>query len=363
MCLYPTLRKNKKYMANKKNGGKVPPLPYIKTKEGKLIQDERVLYVPTKCGKCMECMKAKSREWQIRMSEEIKDNKNGIFVTLTFSDEKIKELGEEINKIKIITGVKVTKDKNGKERKRYIYEESTRTKEIQGYDRDNEIAKLGVKRFLERWRKATGKSIRHWLVTELGHQGTENIHLHGIIFTDESDELIKEKWQDFVWIGERGKRYVSDRTINYITKYINKVDQIHKNYKPEILTSAGMGAGYIKRINAQGNKYKKNGKTNEAYRNDKGYKMSLPIYLRNKIYNEEEREKLWQEKLDKEKRYVGGEEIDISKGEENYTETVEYYRKINNRLGYGSNKINWDRRKYEHERRNINYITRTKKKE
>ena len=43
-------------------------------------------------------------------------------------------------------------------------------------------------------RKRTKKSIRHWLVTELGHEGTERIHLHGIIFTEEP-EIIETDWK------------------------------------------------------------------------------------------------------------------------------------------------------------------------
>ena len=50
MCLYPKLIKNKKYVPNKKNKGKVPTPP-----------DERVLWVPVGCGKCIECMKQKAR--------------------------------------------------------------------------------------------------------------------------------------------------------------------------------------------------------------------------------------------------------------------------------------------------------------
>ena len=43
MCLYPKLIKNKKYIANKKNGGVIPA-----------VFDNRVLLVPVKCNKCME---------------------------------------------------------------------------------------------------------------------------------------------------------------------------------------------------------------------------------------------------------------------------------------------------------------------
>ena len=76
MCLYPKLIKNKKYTKNKKNGGIIPT-----------VSDNRVLYVTAACGKCFECRKQKARAWQVRMSEELRENPNAIFVTLTISDE------------------------------------------------------------------------------------------------------------------------------------------------------------------------------------------------------------------------------------------------------------------------------------
>ena len=110
MCLYPRLIQNKKYIKNKKNKGNIPK-----------INDKRALLVPVGCGKCMECKKQKSRNWQVRLHEEIKSNKNGVFVTLTFNTEALKKLSKEIN--------------------------------ANGYELDNQITKLAVRRFLERWRK------------------------------------------------------------------------------------------------------------------------------------------------------------------------------------------------------------------
>ena len=81
MCLYPKLIKNKKYTKNKKNGGIIPT-----------VSDNRVLYVTAACGKCFECRKQKARAWQVRMSEELRENPNAIFVTLTISDESFEHL-------------------------------------------------------------------------------------------------------------------------------------------------------------------------------------------------------------------------------------------------------------------------------
>lgn len=320
MCLYPKLIKNRKYVANKKNKGIIPK-----------VKDKRVLYVPVACGKCMECKKAKAKEWQVRLSEEIKHDKTGKFVTLTFSEESLKELGKEI-------------------------------KILDGYEKDNEIATLATRRFLERWRKKYKKSVKHWLITELGQTNTERIHLHGILFTGNKEDISKiwkyghinigtEKWNDGKLIQE-GKNYVSEKTVNYMVKYVNKTDKMHKEYNSKILTSPGIGKGYLKRDDAKKNKYKKQ-ETNEEYRTRTGTKLGLPIYYRNKIYTEEEKELLWLEKLDEEIRWVDGNKIDVSENLDGYYNALEAARKKNKILGYGDDSINWERKRYERERRKM----------
>ena len=318
MCLYPKLIKNRKYIANKKNGGVIPA-----------VSDKRVLMVAAGCGKCMECKKQKAREWSVRMQEEIRHNKNGKFVTLTFSNESIKELAEGI--------------------------------ELEGYNLDNEIATKAVRRFLERWRKKYKKSVKHWLITELGGNGTENIHLHGIIWTNESAETINEIWKyGFTWIGDNNNGgYVSDQTINYITKYVTKTDLKHSEYNSKILCSPGIGVNYTERIDSKLNKYKDE-ETKETYTTRQGIKLALPIYYRNKIYSEEEKEKLWINKLDQNVRYVLGQKIDITNGEEEYYKALKYAQEKNTRLGYGNDKRNWELKKYENERRNIKTLERIK---
>jgi hypothetical protein len=328
MCLYPRLIRNKKYIPNKKNGGKIPPLPL--NKEGN--PDKRVLVVPIKCGNCIECRKRKSNDWLVRLSQEIKDNKNGVMVTLTFSNESILNLTNDIQK------------KTNKK----------------GYDLDNEIATLAVRRFTERWRKKYKKTVRHWLVTELGHNGTENIHLHGIIFTDKPHQEIRNIWQyGYVYLASEHKGYVNQKTVNYCVKYVHKLDMKHKAYKPKIFASKGIGKGYVKTKNFSLNKFK--GKdTRETYINEQGYKFALPIYLRNKAYNENEREKLWQLKLDEMIRYVNGIKIDISKGLKEYKEAVKHARKLSQRYGY-TGIISYQDKIYENQLRDIMIKKRVQK--
>lgn len=323
MCLYPKLIKNPKYRSTKKNGGNIPP-----------ILDQRVKYVPIGCTRCMECKRQKANAWRVRLLEDIRTNTNAQFITLTLSNESYYELDQEINE------------------------------NLEGYERDNAIATLATRRFLERWRKRYKRSVRHWLVTELGHKGTENIHLHGFIWTDDH-RAISEIWKyGFVWDGynKNGQRinYVNDKTINYCIKYVNKQDLDHKEYNAKILTSPGIGANYTTRSDAQKNKFK-GSKTKETYTTRTGHELSLPIYWRNKIYNEEEREKLWLQRLDKMERWVCGEKVSIKKNYHAYDALVEWHRRINKQLGYGTDEKNWERIQYEKHRRNIINETRLNK--
>lgn len=328
MCLFPRLIKNPKYRANKKNGGNIPePI------------DKRVMTVPIGCGYCMECMKKKANNWKVRLLEDIKTNTNGKFITLTFSNESYTELANEINKKR--------KDK------------------IKGYTLDNEIATIATRRFLERWRKHNKKSVRHWLISELGQKNTEHLHLHGIIWCDKIEEIEKRWTYGYVWKGKKHRNtgeiinYVNEKTIGYITKYVTKVDFIHKYYKPVILCSPGIGNNYINTHNFIKNLY--NGKeTKETYTFRNGFKSSLPIYFRNKAYTEEEREHLWLKKLDEGIRWVGGEKVK-EENEEGYNALVKWYREKNRELGYAEPE-NWDTIKYEQERRILKQQERFRRK-
>ena len=117
---------NKKYTRNKKNGGNVP-----------IIKDERTRYVPIGCGICIECLKQKANSWNIRLQEEYKSNNLAQFFTLTFSEEKIKELSTKYSKVNSGT--------------------------LTDPHQNNELAIFAVRYFLERWRKKYKKSVKHSL--------------------------------------------------------------------------------------------------------------------------------------------------------------------------------------------------------
>lgn len=309
MCLYPKLIKNPKYKNNPES-----------------IKDLRTGFVPIACNNCKECYKKKATQWRIRLYEEIKnkDKGRGYFVTLTFSTESLIDIDKAI------------------------------PPNIDGYNRDNGIVIYAVRHFLERWRKKYKKSLRHWFITELGHGETEHIHIHGLIWTKENFEEVRTIWKyGFVFPRERqiSKNYVNSKTINYIIKYCTKLDKNHKYYKPIILTSNGIGG------NAIITDYEKQ---KDKYRNAQGYEMSLPMYYRNKIYTEEEREEKWIEKLDKGKRWVNGREVENS-NIKLINKLLKEGQEASEAKGYIGDKANWEDKQHENEQRNLIREIRHKK--
>lgn len=148
--------------------------------------------------------------------------------------------------------------------------------------------------------------------------------------------------------------YLSAKTVNYIVKYINKMDADHKEYKPKVFTSAGIGSSYMSKKYT--NRFRKEN-TNEKYKTSTGAEIPLPNYLRNKIYTDEEREQLWLDKLDKNERWVMGQKAE---NDEHYYRLLEQARGKNKKLGYGDDEINWTRRNYENEQRNLKFMERIK---
>ena len=130
MCLYPKLIPNKRYLPTKKNGG-VPPV----------CPDERLRYVTAACGdRSIVTGKQKQRQWVVRMSEENRQTPNAYFLTLTIEDKSYKKLKQK-DKLKD----------------------------------DNDIATKAIRLCLERVRKLTGKSVKHWFITELGNDKSSKI--------------------------------------------------------------------------------------------------------------------------------------------------------------------------------------------
>lgn len=271
MCLYPRTILNPKFKPNKKNGGKPP-----------VCTDERLRYIQIKCGMCLECRKQKKREWITRLSEEIRNDNQCHFMTLTIDDEHMKTLSE---KYKI--------------------------------DKPNDIATKAMRLYLELIRKHTKKSVKHWAITELGEK-KGRIHLHGIFWGNA--KTLMEKWRfGFTFKGS----FVNEKTINYITKYMLKQNPYDLNFQGKVLCSKGIGMAYFEREDVKRHAFKGE-KTKETYKMRNGAEVALPEYFKRKIWTEEEREKLRLIKDEKGIGYIMGQKY----------ETADEYKKHNLLLTY-----------------------------
>ena len=126
-------------------------------------------------------------------------------------------------------------------------------------------------------------------------------------------------------------------------KYVTKFDIKHKNYKPIICTSNGIGSNY---------KVSPSEKNEDKYRTEKGYKLTMPIYYRNKIYTEDEREELWIKKINENIRYIGSSKV---KGDEveSILQLLRQERELNKIDGYGGEEEKYNEKDYENHLRDI----------
>lgn len=287
--------------------------PRYKGEARRLCKDERTLWVTVGCGNCYECRKQKANSWRIRLCEEIKEHEYAYFITLTFSPESLRKLCDHY--------------------------ETTET---------NAVAGIALRKFLERYRKKNKHSLRHWIITELGHEGTERIHMHGIIFDKEpwNNAKLESYWQ--YGAADTGK-YCNIQTINYIVKYVTKIDTVHKDYKAQIFASPGIGSSYLKTFEAKTSYKYRPHNSREFYTLKNGVKVGLPIYYRNKLYSEREREKLWTDRLDKGTLWCNGIQLDninTPEGWEEYMKVLKEQQQWNKAIGYGSTDDEWKKREY-----------------
>jgi len=245
-CLHPICIRKKEYPFNN---------PYFEVFDDE-TQVEYTRLVP--CGKCIECLRTRSKNWRIRLFEEYKHVNDAKFVTLTFAPDQYEKLKSDV-----LNGSNVYRkrfyDKSGLEpvylglvphlrvkSRKFLLKQEYEYKPLIGKFLDQQIASLAIRRFLERYRKVYRVSLRHWLITDYGHRGTERLHLHGIVFDAKCSSIrahrtlinfdkFRSLWSyGHVWLG-----WCTDRSINYITNYITKIQD------SKVFVSPGLGKSFL----------------------------------------------------------------------------------------------------------------------
>ncbi len=125
----------------------------------------------------------------------------------------------------------------------------------------------------------------------------------------------------YTYIGD----YVNSKTINYITKYMLKINENCPEFVGKVFCSQGIGKGYENSTNARRNRYQRE-RTIETYKAEDGRELPMPKYYHDKIYSEEEREKLWIIKQERGYRYIGGEKCSTEDLEE-WDNLTRYYQR------------------------------------
>ena len=282
MCLNPVKILNPAYSVSKKN-----PL-----NDRKPI-DERLRFIEVPCGHCPECRYKKKMSWQIRLQEHNKYMSmigyKGYFVTFTFSEQSLTKLAHYSHSADALI-----------------------------------ICTNAIRLFRDRFRKSSYSDIsdlHYFLIPELGHQNTERLHLHGIIWLDRRlPEIHKDKYVKPRTYGSTlsnvwtyGNIYfghnISNKAINYITKYMLKKDNDHPDFNPNPYHSRYLGDNFI----SEHLHYKFSGvNTITQYRLDNGKLTSLPSYYLHKLYTPLEREFLQVQLLDTEYKYIHGVKVHSS---------------------------------------------------
>ena len=108
-----------------------------------------------------------------------------------------------------------------------------------------------------------------------------------------------------------------------------------KNFIPKVLASPGIGNNEFEKSFDAARARFKGKETEDNYITKNGEIKALPHYLRNKIYNDNQKEYLWMNKLDNGVRYINGIEIRPEEPETKYLDILREAQRRNERNGFG----------------------------
>lgn len=213
--------------------------PYIKEINGQ--------YVALPCGKCIDCYKNYSYDWRFRLRQEVIRCPNYWWVTLTYNDRNLP------------------------------------TCNVDGHE-ESCVIKSEVQNFLKRLRQRLGfPELRYFAVGEYGKHNRAHYHL--LIFTH-AWKNVHQAYIDIAWSwcvrgDSNGFVYVKRGEIgkiNYVTKYVNKLDLRHHNAKPFRLMSKSLGLSFLSPAMIE---YYRQSKIRQVYDGNRTFR--LPRYYIRKL--------------------------------------------------------------------------------
>lgn len=221
------------------------------------------VYLDVGCGFCASCQKRRLNSYRMRLMYECEKYPNTLYLTLTFTDDALKEYKNDYNR--------------------------------------------AIKEFLDSFRKKFGKGVKHFFISEFGDD-THRIHYHGLLFNvpktcTEFDvdsiwnRAYGKKRKDFkkfvgVFKNPRGIVDVSwlregPKAASYICKYLTKDYDSPTEKRPRVLISNGVGLGYLSPVQVHLHR-----STLSPFLAFNGRKYALPKYYKDKIFDQDLKDRI-----------------------------------------------------------------------
>lgn len=261
------------------------------------------------CGRCDACLVRQCKEWEYRLREELRNNADAYFITLTYSDEHlpIQEFIEEDSGAIFYDAVACKKDLDK-------FHHDFRRK-LDAYD----------------------TKLRYYLISEYGPT-TQRPHYHGIYFFskpidwDTVDRIARSCWPS----PNISVSVVTEFRIKYVSEYCFTRQNLPDHLpKPLRLTSRrpGIGADYVSKLKDWHNQDPENRVYCPGY---EGEKFNMPRYYREKIFPkpflQERARQLEEQKFQEEYDRENSPDFDASKFYRDRYEQMKDYGKRVHRL-------------------------------
>lgn len=241
-------------------------------KNGKEYYDD----VKVACGTCLPCRKRKLQQWSFRLMQEDKNSSQSLFVTLTYDNNTV-----PITKRGFMT-----------------------------------LIKQDLQKYFKRLRKRSKDKIKYYAVGEYGSI-TKRPHYHIILFNATPEDAIAAWSLDEKLIGNVDIGRVSEASVAYVLKYVNKQQEYIPDWKdieqPFKLGSTGLGKNYLTHAIQ---KYHKDD-IERNYVQSGTHKVAMPRYYRDRIYDDQDKaeqaqwiQKLQREKIVELKKQIGDQDYD-----------------------------------------------------
>lgn len=237
-------------------------------------------WLPLPCGRCPPCKKRRVDGWVFRLMQEDRVSTSAHFITLTYAPKYVP----------ISPNGFMTLDKS--EFPRFM-------KRLRKLVLNYWINQVGDDPEPVLTAKFLMPKIKYYAA---GEYGTENLrpHYHAIVFNVPDANMFYEAWKlDGEHLGQVVVGDVNGNSVAYTMKYIDKgpnAKGLFKGWVPFVgrddrqkefaLMSKGMGANYI---NERTKKYHKADLNRNYLTVDGGFKIAMPRYYKERIFDEDER--------------------------------------------------------------------------